>query len=104
MLSSSQSDLESIFNSFDYLTLLLNEEQFELFRKEIENCILSKGVFGEDIKRNLAFISFLLDISELLKGNIRSVPPALNQEYQKMMPIFEYITSTILRTQSRESE
>lgn len=91
LLSSSQSDLESIFNSFDYLTLLLNEDQFELFRSGIENCILSKGVFGEDIKRNMAFMSLLLDITELIKGNIRSVPPALNQEYSKMMPIFEYI-------------
>ena len=91
LLSSAQTDLPTLFNNFDYLALLLNEDQFDQFRRGIEACLSNTGAFGEDLRRNIAFMNLLLDISELVKGSNRSVSPALSQEYAKMMPIFEYI-------------
>lgn len=90
-LSSAKTDLQTLFANFDYLSLLLNEEQFISFRSVIERCLTSTNSFGSDLERSIALVELILCISELLRSDISGESSAPTRDYEKMRPIFDYI-------------
>ena len=91
MLSSTQTDIVSIFGNFDYIAQLLSEEQFHYFNNLLANCMPNGGGFGDDLRQNMAFVNLILYISNLIRQRESVVGLSLKNEYNSIKPIFDYI-------------
>lgn len=90
-ISSPQTDFQTLFNECDYFAINLSDEQFCDIRAQMEGCIAKSSGFGSDLRQNMAFMQLILSTSALMRANNSATPPALPQEYTKIMPIIEYI-------------
>ena len=93
MLSTDQTDFESIFKRLDYIAMLLNETQFQYLSTILQDCLPGTAGFGDDIRQNIAFINLLLYLSNLIEQQSPITDPTPDRKYSNIKPIFDYIHS-----------
>ena len=90
MLSSSQTDLQTLFDSCHYYTVL-TKGQFEELSSLMEQCRAETTEFGSDLQRNIVFMEIILQIGRILQQAIPQAPPRPSKEFSKILPLMEYI-------------
>lgn len=90
-LSTPQTDLQTLFANFDYISMLLNEDQLVVFRSAIERCISKEEGFGSDLERSTALVHLILSVSELLRSDSADKTSTPTRDYEKMRPILDFI-------------
>lgn len=90
-LSTTQTDLQTLFANFDYISMLLNEDQLVVFRSAIEKCISNREGFGSDLERSMALVRLILCVSELLRSDSANNTSMPTRDYEKMRPILDFI-------------
>jgi len=90
LLSTSLTDLQTLFDSCNYYTTLSEEELVELSAL-MDSCRAEATEFGADIRRDVAFISIILRIAMLLHNRYPQSEPQPSKEFSRILPLMEYI-------------
>ena len=90
MLSSSRTDLQTLFHSCNYYTVL-PEAQFEQLSALMEQSLTETGEFGGDLERSVLFMEMILKIGRILQKGAPQTPPRPSKEFGKILPLMEYI-------------
>lgn len=93
-LSTNQTNLLAVFNTpVNYF--FLNEAELTKVISMFESCRhLEDHIFGNDLRKNIAFIQLLLHLSSLVKKDGDSHKPK-NKNFEKISPMLEFINNNI---------
>ena len=90
MLSSSQTELKSLFDSCNYYAVL-DETEFAQLSTLMECCGKENAKFGADLEKDILFMQVILLISRILQNNTAQIVPQPSKEFSKILPLIEYI-------------
>lgn len=90
ILSSSQTALQSVFDSCNYYTVL-SPEQFDRLSQLLEGCSTQSTEFGRDLQRNVEFMEIILTIGRILNQGAPQTTPHPTKAFAKILPLIEYI-------------
>lgn len=100
-----QTDLLEGFNN-DRHYLQLTEAEITRLEPLFRSCYNKTGEYGSDLRRNLNFLELLLEITELMRQEHRSVElpeTEVHKNYQRVKPIISYILDNPTDSLSLES-
>ncbi len=104
-ISTSQTNLLSEFNTANQC-IELNENELLSLATLFERCCQPKSnVFGDDLRRNIAFIELLLKVCTLFsnKDTIDSRQTPQVVDFDRVAPILEYIQSNLMKELNLDS-
>lgn len=90
MLSSSQTELKSLFDSCNYYAVL-DEAEFTQLSTLMEHYGEESAKFGADLEKDILFMQIMLLISRILQNNTAQIAPQPSKEFSKILPLIEYI-------------
>jgi YesN/AraC family two-component response regulator len=90
MLSSSKTDIRTLFDSCNYYTVL-SETQFENLSAILEKCREETADFGSDLEKYILFMHSILLIGRILHSDTPKSAPSPSKEFSKILPLMEYI-------------
>lgn len=102
IISTPQTDLLSQFNKINRCINLNENELLSLVALFKKCCQPKSNVFGDDLRRNVAFIELLLQICTLLNSK-NPVDTSKTDNFARVTPILEYIRYNITKELSLDS-
>ncbi|GAA0178576.1 AraC family transcriptional regulator [Clostridium sediminicola] len=101
-ISTPQTDFLYLLNHSNHC-IQLEDDEIKGLINLLEKCNLPESeAFGDDIKRKIAFIEFLLRVCTLLESK-KWIDASNSPDFSKMAPIIEYIRANLDKTLNLDS-